>query len=61
MPITDASGAKLNFITDVRTIRHLLFGHGFTYPEVVVNEETQNNKWHIVFECEYEEEYEPQA
>ena len=56
-PIRSATNARVNWMEDAWIIRNLLFGHGFTYPEQTVIEETQNNTWHIVFECEYEEEY----
>lgn len=59
MPIRDpTTNAKINFQDDQRTVRQALFGHGFTYPEVAVIEEQETNKWHLVFECEYEEEVE---
>lgn len=58
MPIRSTTNARLNFREDMTKIRNALFGYGFTYPEVEVIEETETNKWHLVFECEYEEEYE---
>lgn len=49
---------KINYRDDLDTLRHALFGHGFTYPEVTVLREEDVKKWHIVFECEFEEDEE---
>lgn len=57
MPIRDpTTKSRLNYQDDLQTIRNSLFGHGFTYPDVAVIEEAETNKWHLVFECEYEED-----
>lgn len=45
-----------NFIALKNQIRAALFSKGFTYPEVTVLRE--NDKRHIVFECDIEEEEE---
>lgn len=49
---------KINYRADLDTLRNALFGYGFTYPEVTVLREEDVKKWHIVFECEYEEDEE---
>ena len=45
--------ADENFLKVQKQIRTALFKRGFTYPEVTVIRE--ENKRHIIFECEIEE------
>lgn len=57
LPITDpVTKAKTNFIKDQNLVRKALFTAGFTYPDVIVRREDDTSSWHIIFECEYEEE-----
>ena len=55
MPIVDEKKRE-NYTLIRNEIRKALFGNGFTYPSVEVIEEHDTNTWHLVFECEYEEE-----
>ena len=57
LPITDPStGAKISFTQDRKRVRDALFKAGFTYPVVTVRREDEVKCWHIIFECEYEED-----
>lgn len=57
LPITDpVTKSKQSFTKDLTKVRNALFGAGFTYPEVTVQREDDTNHWHLIFECEYEEE-----
>lgn len=46
---------KENFIKEKNKIREALFQQGFTYPEVTVVTEPENQIRHIIFECDIEE------
>lgn len=52
LPLTE------NYIREKNKIREALFQAGFTYPEITMLTEPENNIRHIVFECEIEEERE---
>lgn len=54
----DRRSGKNNYRADLDKIRNALFGWGFTYPEVTVLRHDETETYHIVFECEYEEEQE---
>lgn len=59
MPVIE-NNRKVSFQTIRKQIRTALFEAGFTYPEVTIRrdrtQDTNNDMWHIIFECEYEEE-----
>ena len=58
MPIRDpTTNGRLSYQSDLRAIRNALFDAGLTYPSVSVMEEKETNKWHLVFESEYEEKF----
>ena len=47
-----------NYLKSRNQIREALFREGFTYPEVTVETEKENNIRHIIFECDTTEERE---
>ena len=48
---------KLNYMTSLEAIRMALFDYGFTYPDVTIRQEVENDPqasvWHIIFEFEF--------
>ena len=57
LPIVDPeTKARVNFIPTQQSVRHALYSAGFTYPSVTVLRENDTNTWHLVFECEFEED-----
>lgn len=47
---------KENFLKEQNQIRMALFRQGFTFPQVTVD--VENQKRHLIFECEIEEKME---
>lgn len=57
LPLKDpVTKANTSFTRDQALVRSALFAAGFTYPDVTVRREDETNCWHIIFECEYEED-----
>ncbi len=55
---SDGQRAKNSYTREKNQIREALFAAGFTYPEVTVLTETDNNSIHIIYECDITEERE---
>lgn len=59
MPLLENS-VQTNHLRTTREIREALFKAGFTYPEVTILIEPENNVKHVVLECAIQEEREEQ-
>ena len=57
MPIINSKGKHENFLAIKKEIRNALHEAGFTYPQVTVMEEQETNTWHLIFECEFVEDF----